>query len=262
MKIGLPVTLFTLPLSWAVLVWAVPNTVKRLDVKGVGYQLGRMGRVQGSEREILITMAVAIVLWVGGGPLSMKLGMSSDLLSAAVVALGAAAVLFIRGVIDWEDVHGVSWGVIFVIGSGLCLSDALAMSGAGDWLASLLEPMVSGQPYFVSILTLTAAAAVLTNLMNNTTISATFVPILILTAIKTGVDLGPLALAMPVALSANYGYALPSASGRCALLAATGIITRREMLKYGVMLAIPSLLALVLYFTFLEAVGLLGAGPL
>ncbi len=260
-KLGLPATLFTLPLSWAILVRAVPNPIKKIDVKGVGYQLGRMGRVRGSERELVVIMAVAIVLWMGGAPLSHRLGGSSDMLSAAVVALAAVGVLFIRGIIDWDDVRGVSWGVIFVIGAGLTLSDALGVSGAGDWLASLIVPFVSGQPYFVAILLLTVVGAVLTNLMNNTTIAAMFVPILIFASGKSGVDLGPLALAIPVALSTAYGYSLPSASGRCALLAATGIISRGEMLRYGVYLAIPSLLALNIYFALIEGLGFLAHGP-
>lgn len=259
MRVGLPATLFTLPLSWAILVKVVPSPVQQLDISGVGYQLGRMGRIRGPEREILGTMAVAIFLWIGGSPLSGWLGWSSDMLSAAVISIGAVAYLFIRGVIDWEDVRGVSWGVIFVIGAGLTLSDALATSGAGDWLASLLVPLISAQPYVVSLLLLTVISAFLTNLMNNTTIAAMFVPILILVSEVEGVNISPLALALPVALSTTFGYSLPSASGRSALLAATGIVRRDEMLRYGLILTLPSLAALVVYFAVLGALGLLGS---
>jgi sodium-dependent dicarboxylate transporter 2/3/5 len=183
------------------------------------------------------------------------------MLSAAMVALGAVALMSIRGLIDWEDVRGVSWGVIFVIGAGLTLSDALATSGAGAWMGALLAPLVSGPGYFVTVLVLTTLGATLTNMLNNTTIAAMFVPILLLLSGSPDVDLSPLALAMPVALSTTFGYSLPSASGRSALLAATGIVRRDEMLKYGVMLTLPSLLVLNIYFVLLNQLGLLEVGP-
>ena len=63
------------------------------------------------------------------------------------------------------------------------------------------------------------ASALLTNLINNTTIAAFFVPILIGLA-KTDPSLNAVQLVLPVALATTFGYSLPSASGRMALIAA------------------------------------------
>ena len=40
-------------------------------------------------------------------------------------------------------------------------------------------------------------------------------------------------LVVPLTLATTFGYSLPSASGRMALISATGIVERRDMIRYG-----------------------------
>jgi solute carrier family 13 (sodium-dependent dicarboxylate transporter), member 2/3/5 len=58
----------------------------------------------------------------------------------------------------------------------------------------------------------------LTNLLNNTTIAAVFVPVLISVSADIS-GLSPVQVVLPVTLATTFGYSLPSASGRMALLA-------------------------------------------
>ena len=53
---------------------------------------------------------------------------------------------------------------------------------------------------------------------------------------------------LPVTLATTFGYSLPSASGRMALIAASGIIGRGEMLRYGLILTVVSSAILGLFF--------------
>lgn len=53
---------------------------------------------------------------------------------------------------------------------------------------------------------------------------------------------------MPVALATTFGYSLPSASGRMALIAASGIVKPGEMMRYGIIMTVASSLALALFF--------------
>ena len=64
-------------------------------------------------------------------------------------------------------------------------------------------------------------SALLTNLLNNTTIAAVFVPILISIAMADPAY-SATQLVLPVTLATTFGYSLPSASGRMALVSATG----------------------------------------
>ena len=184
MKYGLPAFLLVFPVSWWMLFRLVRVPVERLDVEPVREQVAKLGPMSRYERELLFTLGGAVVLWVSGSFIEEALGLPSTLLSAATVAVIAVGYLAVRNIINWEDVKGVSWGIFLVIGAGLSLGEALTRSGATDWLAGLITPLVKGPPLLVSILLMVTLTAFLTNLMNNTTIAAVFVPILITLARK------------------------------------------------------------------------------
>ena len=92
--------------------------------------------------------------------------------------------------------------------------------------------------------------------MNNTTIAAVFVPILISLA-RSDPSLNPVQLVLPVTLATTFGYSLPSASGRMALIAATGIVKRQEMIRYGLIMTMISSGVLAGFFYLLIVLGLL-----
>ena len=149
---------------------------------------------------------------------------------------------------------GVSWGVFLIIGAGLSLGEALTRTGATDWFADLITPLVTGPPLLVTLILLVYLSALLTNLLNNTTIAAVFVPILISIA-KSDPSYTAVQLVLPVALATTFGYSLPSASGRMALISATGIITGGEMMRYGLIMTVVSSGILALFFYFLTTMG-------
>ncbi len=256
MVYGLPAFLLMLPLTWFVLLRLVKIDLKRLDIEPVQEEVKKLGPMTGPERELLATMGVAVIFWVGGSFIEPALGLPDTLLSSAMVAVMAVAYLAIRNVINWEDVKGISWGIFLIIGAGLSLGEALNRTGATDWFAGLVEPVVTGPPLFVSLMLLVYLSAILTNIMNNTTIAAVFVPILISLA-QTIPDINPVQLVMPVTLATTFGYSLPSASGRMALIAASGIVDRSDMMRYGIVMTLISSAALGLFFYLLALLGLI-----
>jgi sodium-dependent dicarboxylate transporter 2/3/5 len=256
MVYGLPAFLIIFPLTWFLLVRMVKVDVQQLDVEPVRQQISELGPMSRPERELLATMAAAIVLWVGGSFIEEALGLPSTLLAPAMIAVMAVAYLAIREVISWEDVKGVSWGIFFTIGAGLTLGEALNRTGATDWFAGLITPLVSGPPLLVSLMLLVLLSALLTNVMNNTTIAAVFVPILISLA-QTDPSLNPVQLVMPVTLATTFGYSLPSASGRMALIASSGIVERSDMMRYGIVATLISSLVLGLLFYLISLLNLI-----
>lgn len=252
-RYGLPSFLLLFPITWAVLVRMVPVSVRQLDVEPAREEAKKLGPMRRAERELLVTMGTAALLWIGGSFIESALGLPRTLLSAATVAVGAVAYLAMRRILDWEKVKGVSWGIFLIIGAGLSLGEALIRTGATEWFAQLIMPAVTGTPLLVSLLVLVYSAALLTNLINNTAIAAVFVPVLISLA-KADPSLNVVQLVLPVTLATTLGYSLPSASGRMALIAATGIVTRGEMMRYGLVLTMLSSAVLALFFYFLSVV--------
>ena len=256
MKYGLPAFLLLFPVTWFLLLRLVKVEVDHIDVTTVRRQLKEMGPMSGPERELSVVLMVTIILWIGGSFLEPALRLPSTLLAPAMVAIMAVSYLAIRGIINWEDVKGVSWGIFFMIGAGLALGAALTRTGATDWIAELISPVVSGPPLIVSIISLVFLSALLTNVMNNTTIAAVFVPILLSLAL-TDPTLNPIMLVLAVTLATTFGYSLPSASGRMALISASGIIEPKDMMRYGLVATFISALILGLFFYIISVLNLI-----
>lgn len=251
---GLPSLLLLFPLTWWLLLRIAPAPQRHLDVGPARHALNQQGRMNAAEWELLATMAVAILLWVGGEFFEVRFGLPTTLLSAALVGVAAVCYLALRNIVNWEDVKGVSWGIFLIIGAGLSLGDALIRTGVTAWMADLISPVVIGVPLLLSLLILVMLSALLTNLMSNTTIAAVFVPVLISIA-AADPDFNAVQLVLPVVLATTFGYSLPSASGRMALIAASGIVTRIEMMRYGIIMTGASALVLALFFYLLAVLG-------
>ncbi len=256
MKYGLPTFLLIFPLTWWLLSRMIPIKLTRLDVEPAREEVQKLGPMSRAEREILLTMLVAAFFWVTGASIEPALELPPTLLSAAVVAVMTVAYLAVRNIITWEDVKGVSWGIFLTIGAGLSLGEALTRTGATEWFADLIIPLLGGLPFLAILMSLVFISAILTNVMNNTTIAAVFVPILISLA-QTDPNLDAVQLVLPVTLATTFGYSLPSASGRMALIAASGLVERSQMLRYGLIVTLVSSLVLGLFFYLLSIAGLI-----
>jgi sodium-dependent dicarboxylate transporter 2/3/5 len=218
-----------------------------LDLDIISKQAESMGSLSNTERELLSAMAVAIFFWITGSFIEPLLGLPLETLSPAIIALIVISYLSLRGIFSWEDVKGVSWGFLFIIGAGLSLGETLSRTGVTSWLGGFIEPLIAGSSPLLVIMLLVFLSAMLTNVMNNATVAAVFVPILISIA-KNNPSFNAVQLVLPVALATTFGYSLPSASGRMALIASTGIVDNKDMLRYGLILTFISSIMLALLF--------------
>ena len=167
-----------------------------------------------------------------------------------MVAIGAVVILSIEEVIDWNDLKGVNWGVFFVIGSGLTLGDALNKSGASQWFADMLAPLLLGLPYIVILSALIGIGFLLTQFMNNVALGAILAPLLITVAGASGI--APVRLLIPTIFVVALAYTLPGAPARMTLVSVTGAVEPKEMLRAGVIVGAPSALIILGFFYVLS----------
>ncbi len=254
MRFGGPAFLVVFPLSWYSLTRLRRVDIPSIDIEPIRIQLKELGPIGRMEKEVLMVLGATILLWAGGAYIEPLFGLPPSLLSAAMVGILAVAYMALRHIIMWDDLKDVSWGIFFIIGAGLALGEAVVRAGVPEWIAMFMGPWVGGAPLIMVLLVLVFASAILTNVLNNTTIAAVFVPILMRVADDVqGAD--ALLLVMPVTLATTFGYSLPSASGRMALIAATGIVGPGVMFRYGVAVMAVSSLAVALLFYGLSLVG-------
>ncbi|MFB0557773.1 MAG: DASS family sodium-coupled anion symporter [Candidatus Bathyarchaeia archaeon] len=256
MKYGIPALVVIFPLTWLLLQRLVSVTVKSLDIELAQKELENIGPIRAVEWEILVVMNIAILFWIAGSFVEPLLDLPATLMSPAVVGMVAVAYLSLRGIIEWEDVKGVSWGMFFAIAAGLALGEAMIRTGTTEWLTDILSPVVGSSPLILSLFFLVFLSALMTNVINNATVAAVFVPILISLA-RQDPTLNAAQLVLPLTLATTFGYSLPSASGRMALISATGIVDRGDMLRFGIILTALSSVALAFLFYFLTVVKLI-----
>lgn len=146
--------------------------------------------------------------------------------------------------------------MFFIIGVGIALGETLNRTGATAWLKDIVSPAIMGGSLVFTLTFLIFTSALLTNVINNATVVAVFVPILISLA-SADPSFNAVQLVLPMTLATTFGYSLPSASGRMALISAMGIVDRSEMIRYGMILTVLSSAALVLVFYVMMVLGVI-----
>ena len=256
MKYGLLALIFVFPATWWTLMKAANVSLKELDIEATRRELENLGGMRGVEREVLVVLGITILMWMGGAFIEDALGLPPTFLSPAVVGIIAVSYMALRDIIQWEDVKGVSWGMFFAIAAGLALGEALKRSGATAWLTDISSPLLSGTPYIFALVVVVFASALLTNVVNNATVAAVFVPIMIDLA-AADPAFNSVRLVLPLTMATTFGYALPSASGRMALISATGIVESWDMIRYGMLMTVVSSVILIALFYLLGTVNLI-----
>jgi sodium-dependent dicarboxylate transporter 2/3/5 len=253
MQYGLPVMLLLMPISWFLLprIFKMPSI--SIDIAPARQELQRLGGFSGPEREIIVVLGISITLWIAGSSIEQFLQLPATLLSSAVIAIGAVALLSVEEVVDWNDLKGVNWGVFFVIGAGLTLGDALTKTGASAWFATLVAPMLQDLPYVAILAALIGMTFLLTQFMNNVPLGAILTPVLITLGTATGID--PVRLVIPTIFAVGLAFALPSGSARMTLIAVTGAVSSKEMIRSAMIIGIPSAVVLFLFFYLASLIG-------
>lgn len=246
LRFGGPLVVILLPLSWFLLLRALPIGTVFIDTEPASKEIERLGSLKGPEREILGVLGLSVALWIAGATIESLLNLPDTLLSSAVVAIGAVALLSIEEVVDWNDLKGVNWGVFFVIGAGLTLGDALDKSGANAWLANMLAPILQGLPYEVLLVIMVLLGFSITQFMNNVTLGAILAPVLITVGEATGI--APARMVIPTIMSVALAFVLPSASARMTLVAVTGAVERKNMVWAGLVVGLPCAFVVIIFF--------------
>lgn len=252
---GFPVVLGLIPITWAMLliVFRVPNL--RMDLTPTLREFVRRRGFNTAERETIGILLISIALWVMGSTLERWFQLPTTLLSSAMVAILAVALLSIEELIDWDDLKGVNWGIMFVIGAGLSLGDTLDKTGASAWIVSLVEPVLGGLPYVTILALLISSTFILTQFMNSVTYGAILSPILVTLGVTS--QIAPTRLVLPFVFTLALCYMLPNSSARMTLVAVSGAVDTTAQLRSGLLVGLPSAIFVFLFFVLLNTVGLI-----
>jgi len=195
-------------------------------VQAIEQQHREMPRMTQAEWLILAVFAFVALMWV----FERQTGVASQ--NAALIGLG---LLFIPGLFGfkWKDIQDRTiWGTLLLLAGALSMSDAMGKTGLAQWLADLLHPVVTGQPWWMIILVLMLGTHVMRlGMLSNVAAIAMLAPILIAMAPKLG--LHPVAFTMLIADTDTFAYILPTQITAAVIAYSSGTFSMTDYAKVG-----------------------------
>lgn len=173
-----------------------------------------------NERIFLLVFAATIILWLAE-PLHA--------VSAGVVSLAAASVLFLSGMLKKDDLRDIDWSTLLLIAGGIALGKLLEQSElvkviAGNVPWERLDPSLA-------LFLLCLASAVLSALMSNTATAVLLIPL------AQALMPSP-STAILVAIAASFGIPFVISTPPNAMVYGEGGMKAKDLLLPGIIIMI------------------------
>lgn len=224
MMFGLPLVLVLLPLMIMAL-WLVlrPQLNRRVELRHECIPWTR-------ERVLtMLVFAATALAWILGDHIEQALGIRSR---DSFIALAAVAAIAILRLVSWRQIAAnTDWGVLFLFGGGLTLSDLLKISGAASVLGEQVAALLGGAHPLLVIFGGVVFIAALTEFASNTATAALLVPVFAAVAYQMGIS--ETALVLAIGVGASCAFMLPVATPPNAIVFGTGYIRQRDMMRAG-----------------------------
>ena len=247
MRVGVPVSIIMVVVIW---LWLSRNIKNKSSIP-----LPSSGKWRTEEKRTLVIFFFTALAWMtrsspfGGwknffGAIEENdVGLYNILSNAndASVAFIAVIVLFCissgnkknEKLLDWETANQIPWGLIILVGSGICLGTAISESGLSEYTASFLSGIENYKTVLI-ILCTALLVTFLTEITSNTATTVILMPILGAVSMASGID--AVLFLIPAAISSSCAFMLPVATMPNAVVYGTGEFSIKRMVKEGFVL--------------------------
>ena len=252
MTIGVPVVLIMVPLAWIWLTRRVPSDAR--------FQLPESERWTRPQITVVAVFVLAALLWItqryptfeapgfdaqrmGGwtGLIFWSTGGAIDarLSGSATVAITIVLIMFLtptgggRRVLEWDDARRIPWGILLLFGGGIALARAFQSTELSGVIATQLT-LLRDVPIPLVIVAICLFTTFVTEITSNTALTALLMPILASTS--QAIDVEPVVLMAPAAMSASCAFMLPVATAPNAVVYGSELVPIRTMMREGLIL--------------------------
>lgn len=225
MGLALPVAVILLVLTWILILLLFRPRTRELS-----FHLQKIGKLGWKEWMILATLLVTVAGWLTG---------RFHRIPDAIVALLPALVFFSLGLLGRKDFRSLGWDVLILMGGGLALGKAVAVSGLDEWLVSSLG--MQGLPPIALFIGFILLTVVLTNFISNTSSAALIVPL------AMGFAGGSNNLVVGVALAASASMLLPISTPPNAIAFGSGLLKVKHMFRAGIIVAVIAIGVILMF---------------
>lgn len=255
-----PVVFVVLLVMIAYLVWQFRDEARTLVYRRdqMAARYAALGPWRSVERRVAAALLITAGLWIGPPTISLFSAPAGAFLNAhlpeSVVPVLVAVALFWlreapgapRAVLELRDLANLDWPVVILFGGGMCLGHLMMETGVATALGTLLASFVPAghSPLLVFIFCLLAIAVSETT--SNTASANMVVPVVVAVSTQAGAD--PVGLGLAATVACTFGFMLPVSTPTNAMAYATGYVSQRQMIRYGVLLDVVGAAALTIWF--------------
>jgi len=220
-----PAMIITLGISFGFLLIAFPTRQQRFAVPF------EPGATVANRALVYTTFFVTIALWL------------TDVLHgipAAIVALVPVVVFSVAGQLPKREMREIPWDILLLIGGGLSLGVGVKETGLGEIIVGHLLP--AGISPFGSQILVCCVVTLLGTFMSHTAATNIILPLAL-----TAATAFPAEMAIPVAICASFGMALPVSTPPNAIAYGSDMIKAKDMLRVGVLVSVAGIAVTVAY---------------
>jgi len=226
-----PIAIACIALSYIALKRLFPTGKVSMDLREVEAQAARLGPFTGGQIRTLAIFGATVTLFLVGENFERLLGLPPSLPSPAVASILSVLMLFGAGLLRLEEVRGMRFDLIFLIGGGLVLGQALLRSGTAKLIGDAVGSVAGGAPLVLVLLLVILLTVLLTNFMSNTATAGIMVPIAV--AVSGTLGVGPVPLVLAAGASASIAFLTPVGTPSTAIVFSSGGISKKDLLAAG-----------------------------
>jgi len=250
MKLALPISVIILFVSFFIFFYLIKKNKNIDQAKCQNISLEKLPTMSSDEVKVLLVFIVTVSAWVFRGYLNQFNFLSN--LTDSGIAITSAFLFFLipssnkkNDLLQWKHIKQLPWGLLLLFGGGLALAKAIMVSGLGDWLGAQLTFLNNFSVLYI-IFILIFTTVFLTEVLSNTALTISFLPIIGVISIDLGLPVN--IIGMAVVMAASCAFMLPIATPPNAVIFATEKIKVMDMVKVGFIMNILTIFIITLIF--------------
>ncbi len=220
MAFAVPVAVLLLIVAWRLIVHRYPPSTSSVTIR-----LG--GRFDRSRSAIILYAAfgLTVVGWMTEPIHGIR---------SSIVGFTPVVVLLASKVFTVDDLRGLNWHILWLVGGGIALGNGVSSSGLDIWLVDRFD--WGSMPTLMLMLALSVLALVLSTVISNSATANLLAPVGISLALSDAVDLDPLLAGLLIAMACSLAMALPVSTPPNAVAYASGSIETKDMATVGLII--------------------------
>ena len=236
-KAVMPFTLILLFVLWLYMSWRT-KMPEKIVVKVEDIKLSHEAKL------VILVLVLTVLAWLFRPYISEKIGFQLNDIMIGI--LGSFSLFFIqsnkKSILRLKDAK-IPWNIILMIGGALALGNVLLNVGVSDLFIQVMGFLPKDELVF--LIATAVIANFSTELISNTALSATLIPVIVQFYKYAGFN--PFLGILTVAVCSDMAFMLPIATPPNAIVVRSRYVNFRNMISYGFFLNIITIVLWVLY---------------